>query len=202
MGGLTLLIGCLIAVVFQILTFVVPGPLGVQGPPAAWVAWLGVLGGVVTLVGLPALYTVQPKRLAALGLLGMIGLFLALLLFEVVLDIIAATVFASIGPAGASASFQPPVWIIALFIVGAVLLLLGSVLFGMAILRTQVFPVWSGWALIVLGVLNAVPSVLPPTTLAITMAGTALTVLQLLVLAWMGYLLASRLAKSAVGAQA
>ena len=200
LGGIGLLVGCLITIVAQVLTFVVPGPQGLQGPPAAWVAWLGLLAGIVTLFGVPALYGVQPKRLGLLGLLGMIGFCIAIVIYEVILNILAATTFGSTAPAGGA--FQPPVWLLVLFIGGGVLLLLGSVLFGIAILRSKVFPVWSGWALIVLGVFNGITSFLPPTPAILAIASTVLTIVQLLVLAWMGYWIMSRMANSAVQAEA
>src|SRR5437660_5024747 len=151
-GGLALLVGSLIVAISAAISVFVPGPLGLSGPPPVWDAWIGAIGGLIWLIGLPALYTVQSKQAGLIGLLGVISLFAAILLLTVVSDIIAAIAFANYvpppGPLPAGQQ-QPPLFVLIIFLVGSVLLIAGSVLFGRATLHTRAFASWAIWALIV-----------------------------------------------------
>ena len=75
-----------------------------------------------------------------------------------------------------------------IFLVGGVLLIAGSVLFGLAILRTRVFANWTVWALIVFSVLSTVLFFLP--FAAAALVENIATILFVLVFAWFGYHLA------------
>jgi len=190
-GGLALIIGSLIFAISVAISVVVPGPLGPSGPPVVWDAWIGAIGGIILLIGLPAVYTVQSKRAGMIGLLGFIGLFVAILILAVVLNIITAIAFANyVPPPGPlpSGQPQPPPFILAIILVGSVLLIAGSVLFGLATLRTRAFASWTVWALIVLSVLSTLVSFLP--FAAAALLGNIATILYVLLFTWFGYTLA------------
>ena len=192
-GAIALLVGNVIALLTVVLGFIFPGPQGPSGPPAVWLAWVTVVGGVLTLVGLPVVYKALGKGAGVLGLIGFIALFLALLLLEVVSSLIPAVVFANYVPPKTPPATppSPPPFVFAIFIAGGILLLIGVILLGITILRTRVFPRWTGWTLIAAGVLNAI-TLLPLPDLASTILGTLSEVIGVLTLAWFGYLLAFR----------
>jgi hypothetical protein len=188
LSGLALLVGSLIFAISIAISVVVPGPLGLSGPPPVWDAWIGAIGGLILLVGLPALYTVQSKHAGIIGLLGSISLFVAVLLLAVVSNIIPAIAFANdVPPSGPSPTGQPqpPLFVLIIFLIGTVLLIAGSILFGIATLRTRAFESWAVWALMVLSVLSTVPFALPFP--AASVFGSIATILFLLLFTWFGY---------------
>jgi hypothetical protein len=187
--GLALLVGSLVFVVATVLSFFIPGPLGLQGPPPVWDAWLGAISGLILVLGLPALYTVQSKRAGVIGLLGFIGLVVGILLLAVVENVIPAIVFANyVPPSTPPAQEGPPLFVIIIFLVGGLSLIAGSVLFGMAVLRTRVFASWTAWALIVLSVIITVVAFLP--FAAAFLISVIATIPYMLVFSWYGYQLA------------
>ncbi len=190
-GGLALLIGSLVFAISVVISLFVPGPLGPSGPPVVWDAWIGAIGGLILLIGLPALYTVQSKSAGMIGLLGIIGLFVAFLLLAVVLNIIPAIAFANyVQPPGPlpTGQPQPPLFVLIIILVGSVLLIAGSVLFGLATLRTRAFASWTVWALMVLSVLSTLVFFLPFAVAALL--GNIATILFVLLFTWFGYNLA------------
>jgi hypothetical protein len=190
--GIALLVGSLVFAISIALSLVVPGPLGLAGPPVVWDAWLGAISGLIFVIGLPALYTIQAKRAGMIGMLGFIALFVGMLLLTVVIDLIAAIAFVNYVPPNPlpPGGVPPPLFAIIIFLVGGVLLIVGSILFGIAILRTKVFASWTAWALIVLAVLSNIGSFLPfaPVLLFSTIA----TIPYMLLFTWYGYQLAFR----------
>jgi hypothetical protein len=186
-GGLALLAGSLVLAISIALSVFIPGPLGPYGPPPVWDAWIGVIGGIILLIGLPALYTVQSKQAGMIGLLGIIGLFVAFLLLAVVSNIIAAIAFANFVPPSKPLPVvpQPPLFVLIIFVVGGVFLIAGSILFGLALLRTKVFASWTASSLIVLSIVSTVLFFLPfPVAFLI---GNIATVLYVLLFTWYGY---------------
>jgi len=187
LSGLALLVGSLIFAILVALSVFVPGPLGSPGPPPVWNLWMSAVGGLILLVGLPALYTVQSKHAGILGLLGVVGIFVAFLLLAVVLQIITAIdLTTSVQPPGPlpMGQPQPPLSLLVILPIGMVLLIAGSILFGIATLRTRAFEGWAVWALMVFPVLIAVTFFLP---FAADLFGKIAVVLFLLLFIWFGY---------------
>jgi hypothetical protein len=196
LSGLALLVGSLIFAISIALSVFVPGPLGPSGPPPVWDAWIGAVGGLILLIGLPALYTVQSKHAGMIGLLGSISLFAAFLLLAVVSFIIPAIVLANyVPPSGPSSTeqAQPPLFVVIIGLVGFVLLIAGSILFGIATLRTRAFESWAVWALMVLSVLLTVAFFLP--FAAAPVFGSIAAILFVLLFTWFGYKLAFQASK-------
>ncbi len=190
-GGVALLIGSLVFAISVAISLFVPGPLGPSGPPVVWDAWIGAIGGLILLIGLPAVYTVQSKHAGMIGLLGLIGLFVAILLLAVVSNIIPAIAFANyVPPPGPlpTGQPQPPLFVLVIILLGSVLLIAGSILFGIATLRTRAFASWTVWALMVLSVLSTLVFFLP--FAAAALLGNIATILFVLLFTWFGYTLA------------
>jgi hypothetical protein len=186
---IALLGGSLFFAITIALSLFLPGPLGPSGPPPVWDAWLGAISGLIFVIGLPALYTVQFKRAGMIGLLGFITLFVGMFLLTVVISLIAAITFASyVPPSPLPTDVQPPLFVLIVFLVGGVLLIAGSILFGLAVLRTKVFASWTVWALIVLSVLSNLGSFLP--FAAAMLLSTIATIPYVLLFSWYGYQLA------------
>jgi hypothetical protein len=189
--GLALLVGSLVFAIATALSLFIPGPLGPSGPPPVWDAWLGAISGLIFVIGLPALYAVQSQRAGVIGLLGFIGLLVGILLLAVVSNVIPAIAFANYVPPAIPSSQEetgPPLFVIIIFIIGGLSLIAGSVLFGLAVLRTKVFASWTAWALIVLSVLSIGVGFLPFE--AAFLIGSIATILYVLVFSWYGYQLA------------
>jgi hypothetical protein len=190
LAAIALLVGSVLTVLTGILGFFFPGPLGMVGPPPVWLAWISIVAGILTLVGLPLVYRAFGKNAGATGLIGFIALFLALLIFTVVSNLIVVIFFTNYVPPKTPSTTPPaPDFIFLIFIVGGILLLIGVILLGITILRTHVFPHWTAWTLIAAGVLNAI-TLLPLPDLASTILGPVSELIGILTLAWFGYLLA------------
>src|SRR2546430_12160787 len=84
-GGWILLLGAAISIVATVLEFVIPGPVGFDGPPSNIVSVINLIAGVLLLLGLPAAYVAYSKQLGTLGLIGCIAIWLTALLFDIVL---------------------------------------------------------------------------------------------------------------------
>lgn len=109
------------------------------------------IGLLLILLGLPAVYTMQMKRAGKLGLIGFILFFTAFAQFggsTGVVDIVALPWLTKI-----NAFNTTPLSFILFFLLVKLFLLVGSVVFGIAMLRTSTFPKGSVILLIVGAVL-------------------------------------------------
>jgi hypothetical protein len=178
-------IAAVISLIGTALQFLIPGPLGFDGPPSTVVSIVDILTGLLFIGGLLAAYQAHPKQLGLIGLIGLILLCLAALLFEIVLSVVAMGMDNHV----ASLSAQPP----ALFVVGGTALqFLGCILFGIRVIQTRVFPRGIGWTLIVVALLVVVNFALPET--AGEIVNNLGSVLLFLAFGWLGYLVAMQLA--------
>jgi hypothetical protein len=183
-SGWLLLIGAVVYIVGSLLGLDVElGPVATN----TLLAFL-VVGAILVMVGLPAFYRKQAKQVGRLGLCG----FIALLLADVVLGIVANIYFA-VGSAAASSagSAQPSPLFLVIVLGGAVLGLIGGLLFGVTTIRAHIFPAAIGWLLIVAGVLS-LTFVLPLPDGMTMIVGTITQVVLFLAFGWMGYCLALR----------
>lgn len=185
--GAALLVGSLAFAIVIVLSLLLPGPLGPSGPSTAWEYWLDAISGLILLSGVPALYIVQSKRAGLLGLLGVITLFLGMLLLTVVISVLAAIFVANYAPPShlPQSSLQPPLFVLIIVGTGSLFSIVGSLLFGIAILRTGVFAPWTAWALMVLSVLDTIVGALPPAVAPLLR--TLTTILYLFPFIWFGF---------------
>jgi hypothetical protein len=140
------LIAAALSLVTTVLGIVIPGPDGPNGPPSNIVNILNLVAGILLLISLPAAYIAQKKQVGTLGLIGMIALWLTALLFDVVLSILVFVLTAGAPPSAITGG--PPPFLLALFIGGSVLMLIGGGLLGLKTIQARVFPAAIGWLLI------------------------------------------------------
>jgi len=135
LSGIALLIGGSIAVLGTLIqTFLAddyPSPLWIPVAACLFVATLLVQ------IGFPAVYLRQMKRAGALGLLGFILLFCGLAQFGIGFRCFARVILPWLGQ---RADLNPPLGFIVYSLSATVLLLVGSMLFGIAQFRAGIFP--------------------------------------------------------------
>jgi hypothetical protein len=154
--------------------------------------WLLTFYSAFLMLGLPGVYASRSKQLGRLGLAGFLMLFFGTLFYAVSSDYgFNAPVLARLAPQTLDAinAYPSVVFMDGMFVL---LLFLGFILFGIAILRSQVFPPWSGiliasgWTLFMISAPLALFVFEPIWILAIL--GTVMLGLGL---AWVGYALLS-----------
>ena len=151
--GQLLVAGAIGAILASWFIFLIPGPDGPGGPGSIPTNIVFVLSGLVLLVGLPALYRAQTKQMGILGLAGVVLLWVASVLFLLVLSgvqILDLTFPGSIPHPGGEG--PPPLALIP-FILGVVFTLIGGVIVGIKTIRAHVFPAAAGWIILVSPVL-------------------------------------------------
>src|SRR5258708_28382230 len=189
--GWFLVIAVVLSVAGTILGLVIPGPSGSNGPPSNIVSLVDLSAGILILVSLPMAYREQKPQIGILGLIGVICLWLAFALFNVVLHL-ASLVAVSSNHASALAS-NP--YLPVLFIGVILLQIIGSVVFGLGVIRARVFSALIGWLLLASALM---------VILDFPLSGTSEMIVQILSdvllslsLGWLGFAIASRAAKTA-----
>jgi hypothetical protein len=162
---------------------------------------LGFIGGMLVIIGLPGLAARQAERSGWLGFAGFVLLLLGIFLFSCLafaqitaqqlltqLTQLTPKVAESAGPSGVA---------MVTGLLASVLFTLGGILLGIAILRTRVWPRWTGLFLLLGVVLNLVSFPLPGIMSGIL--GTVASVLSYAAVGWIGYdLLTTRTGKVVV----
>jgi len=195
-SGTILLIGGLLSLAASTLSaFLFPdnNPTPEELSSTSWlVAEILLFAGLLLIVmGFIGSYVRHAARAGRLGFVGSLLLWLGVLLAEG-FSVVRLTLWpylARLAPNALPSGGQGPVAGFLLWILAPWLLLsLGSLLLGVAILRSRVFPRWVGILLLVAGVLSILTFVLPPSGV-----GEILDPLSdgalFLALAWMGYTL-------------
>ena len=139
LSGIVLLIGGVLAIIGAMLEAPsAPGtPLWIPG------TWFSLGGSLLILLGWPGLYLRQADKAGRLGLLGFVLSFLAFLVLGIgfgTIDTFVSQVLAGEASMPALLGFE---------LLGALLLVIGPLLFGIATLRARVFPRWVAMILIV-----------------------------------------------------
>jgi hypothetical protein len=145
---------------------------------------------ILLLLGLPGVYASRAQGFGLLGLVGMVLVFIAGIMLGVFGNLETAMVdpwLATQAPSLAD-SFGPPPFF-AFFNIEEVLLVLGSILLAIPLLRGQVSPRWPGVVLLLSVVIGPAGFFLfsIPTTLASSLMGQVAPVLLLIALAGLGY---------------
>lgn len=151
-NGQFLLTGAIGAILWLLLTFLIPGPQGVTGPGSITTNIVAILSGLLLLVGLPAIYRAQAKQIGILGLLSVVLLGIAIVLVLLVLsgvEILDVTIPGSIPHTGDG----PPLLALIPAILGSVLLFVGGLIVGITTIRAHVFTAVIGWVILIGSVL-------------------------------------------------
>ena len=191
MSGLALVIGAVFGILGNVLgNILYPGNDPQQYSSPLWlvISLMGLVGPLLLAVGLPGIVVRQAERAGRLGFIGfvltLIGAFLETSLF--MMFVLVLPWLAQVAPNLAGSNNDPPSLFIA-FLVTGVLLVLGGILLGIATMRANILPRWSGLLLIIGALLNIVAF---PLNGAIgSIVGTVSFVLFALALGWMGYAL-------------
>jgi hypothetical protein len=189
LSGIILLFGALVSVIAGLMTLLLDvsndSPKTIQNP--LWPTYFSLFFVAVALLlmGLPALYLRQAGGRG--GVLGFIGVLLMVLgsflqvaiagYFVFILPVLAAQAPQLID-AGFEAGFEiiPLSW--------GVLLTIGPILLGIAVIRAKVFPPFVGILLLVVGILS--PSTVVFSGLLATLVGLVSTVSAAIAYSWVG----------------
>lgn len=108
---------------------------------------IAIAGNIVILLGLPVILAGQGKRAARLTLAGYLGLFAALVMLNISEGCIEAFVKPYLAAHGGVPANPPTGWVV-FEDIALVLLLVGPICLGIAVIRARVFPRWVGALLI------------------------------------------------------
>jgi hypothetical protein len=190
--GWFLVIAAVLSVAGTILGLVIPGPAGSDGPPSNIVSLVDLGAGILFLVGLPMAYREQKPQIGILGLIGVIGLLLNFALFDIVLHLASLVAVSSNHASDLASNPYLPV----LFIGIPLLQVIGSVTFGLGVIRARIFSALIGWLLLA-SALTVIIDFLP-------LSGTGSVIVQILSdmllflsIGWLGFAIASRASKTA-----
>ena len=175
LGGIAILLSAILVGIFDISYF-----LSGEQSPSNYVLWIGIIIDTLRVLGLGALFARQAYRGGMLGLIGYVllvcgslaGIGFWAVQFGVLAGIISDAELAQVS----------------LYALGSTILIwsvnLGEVVFGISMLRAQVFPKYTGTLLILVGVLHYLTG-----SLAFTLPIYA--ILSVVVYAWLGWILTS-----------
>ena len=159
----------------------------VTNPTFGLFTLIGLVSVVLLLFGLMSLYIRHAQRAGVLGLLGFLLTFLGFLFSGVLFSFFATSVLPYLA-AHETHSFDDAFSMIALYgLGGGVLLLIGTILLGISVIRAKVFPRVAGILLLVGGILT--PASILGNGLIITLIGSVSGILINGALIWIGYIL-------------
>jgi hypothetical protein len=150
LSGIALLIGGVLAAIGNVGQMFNDNPLSPLWIPVSLAIAIGLL---LVLLGLPAVYVRQMRRAGTLGLIGFVLFFLACVLFggsSGLTDIVLLPWVTQLAPVGLN---NPTLAFILFFLVAKLLIIIGSIVFGIATLRAGVLPKGSAILLLVGSVL-------------------------------------------------
>jgi hypothetical protein len=152
LSGTFLLIGGSLATLGWLSLFTVFNP---QNPPIENPIWIFgnlavIFGGIFMSMGLPGFYLTLAGRAGWLGLLAFIFLFIGLAIPYIAVQTIETTTMPDV-----------PARIMWFISIGAPSLFTGSLLMGITIIRTDIFPTWLGIAVIISVLLGLLTRLIP-----------------------------------------
>jgi hypothetical protein len=157
LSGISLLIGSLLVILGDIPGFFIGNDQ--TSIISTTSALIRLIGAMLIALGLPGMYARFATRASVMGLIGFTCTFFFVLV-GMAEEVILAFVFPFLAAHGLLGSGRPPLGLLIFYSVGDLLMLVGSILLGLAIIRAAVLPRWVGAALMVGGILYAVGSVL------------------------------------------
>jgi succinate dehydrogenase hydrophobic anchor subunit len=193
LSGLALVIGCVVSVVFRIVGNLFYGSTTDYANQPVYITSGFVLAAasILLLLGLPGVIASRARGFGAVGLIGMALVFTAIIMVGVFANLYSATVdpwLATRAPSLAN-SFGPPAFF-AYFNIAELVLVVGSVLLAIPVLRGRVSPRWPAIVLLLSVVIGVVfffliPSL--PSTLGPSLMATVPDILLWVALAGLGY---------------
>ena len=155
-SGLALIVGALLMSVGSAIRLDGLNLANVVQPIFATSWLLAFVGGLFVLLGLPAMYAYQSRQAGKLGLIGFVLTFLGLATVEVGSAVLDGSVrpWLAGNPATQALVAQPleaQMWagFTTVFTIGFLMLNLGLIVYGIAMLRARVFPRWAALLIIV-----------------------------------------------------
>jgi hypothetical protein len=193
LSGLALVVGSVVSVVFELVSGFSYGSETTYANQPSYIIAEFVLAAasILLLLGLPGVYASRAQRFGVVGLVGMAFVFTAGSLLGVFVNLESAMVdpwLATQAPSLAN-GFGPPAFF-AFFNVAELLLVVGSVLLAISLLRGQISPRWPAFALLlsaVVGLVNYLFNASLTSTLASSLIGTVAPILLFVALAGLGY---------------
>ena len=191
-SGLSLVVGAVLTVIgMSFENFFFPD---FQSTPLSLLL-LSVIGNMLVILGLPGIIARITGRAGWLGFVGSVLTLLGVLLFTCmsfvqIIDQQLMSQLTQLAPKVA-ASDGPPVSAMITYMLASALFALGGILLGIAILRTRIWPRWTGLFLLLGAVLNL--GSFPLSGIIGSIVSTVDNVLFVAALVWIGYdLLTSR----------
>lgn len=186
LAGLGLLVGGLLSVVTGLVSGFITDP---ASPLNFWISALGIVGAVLILATIGAFYGTFARRAGALGVVGYILLFSAGIVGAVGGNLMGMILFPTLAQIAPNAlQGEPPAGVMSYFLFSSVLVLLGGVLFGLALLVARA-PERGAAILMIAGAVLGFAGNLMENPAHLGDIGIALLTLSL---AWMGWSLMTR----------
>jgi hypothetical protein len=142
------------------------------------------------LFGLFGLFVRQAQRGGIMGLLGFFFTFLGFLFVYVVAGFFFGTLLPYLAAKGATSFADPFSMVMPYGLIGGILILVGTILLGITIIRAKIFPRLTGIFLIVGGILT--PASILGLNLIVSLIGSVSLILLALGFTWIGSLLFSQ----------
>ena len=191
-SGLALVVGCVLSFALRLVSaFFYGDTTSYANQPINIITdWALAAATILLLIGLPGVYASRARGFGVVGLVGMALVFTAGIMLGVFGNLVGAMVdpwLATQAP-GLANGFGPPAFF-AFFNVEELLLVIGSILLAIPLLRGHVSPRWPGITLLLSVVVGSVGFFLfaIPTTLASSLMGEVAPLLLLVALAGLGY---------------
>lgn len=186
-GAVVLIVGGIVGVVSTLASPTAADPNEQLASPLwAPAQLLGMVAGILTVIALPAVYARMARRTGAIGLLGFVALMVTGIMlgfFPFAVTLLVLPWLAGLPIPASELQNGPPSFFV-YFSVASLFALVGSILFGLAIIRSGVFSRWPGYLLLVAGLANLVTTFLGDVPDPVWMAAPVLFNLGL---AWLGY---------------
>jgi len=193
-SGIVLIIASVLTVVSNIgITLLFPDS-GPTVPPSDVLSplwnptWLiGFVGGTLLLFGLAGLYLRLAQKAGIVGLLGFLLTFLGVLFEFIITFSFAFSVLPYLAPKGSKAIADVFSLVAPFGLGGSLLFFIGTILLGIATMRTKIFPRLTGILILVGGILT--PAAALAFNLVVSLIGTLSILLLCLGFAWIGMIL-------------
>jgi hypothetical protein len=196
LSGLSLLVGAAFSFITSLISSVAfigndPTPYA-QNPLYTISNLVAAIGAVLILLGLPGMYVSMGERAGLVGLIGMLMIFIVACLFGIFFSMMSAVLIPYISSHAPSVvKGNGPPALFPLFLVGAVLLVIGPILLAIPMIRGLVADRWVGYLFVAVAVTTVISFVVSgpngSTNVLISLITSLSTFLLFFALGWLGY---------------